>query len=59
VAELLPMFITVDGDKFTIQRTIKLGTETHTLVPYFYDAKTGGFKAKQWKSTAFPTIDLE
>lgn len=59
VSELMPLFVKVEADKFTIARTITLGTEQHNLVPYFYNDQKGQFKAKQWKSTAFETMTIE
>jgi hypothetical protein len=59
VSELMPLFVKVEADKFTIARSITLGTEKHNLVPYFYNDQKGQFKSKQWKSTAFETMSIE
>lgn len=59
IAELIPLFITVEQDRFVVAREVTLGTEKHRLVPYFYDEKKGTLLAKQWKSTAFGTVTIE
>ena len=57
--ELLPLFIKVEADKFTIQREIQIGTDKYRLTPYFYDTKKGILLAKCWKSTALESFSIE
>lgn len=59
LAELIPLFITKTDTQFIVQREITLGNETHRLIPYFYNEKTGALIAKQWKSTAFETVGID
>lgn len=53
MAELLPLFISVEDDRFVIAREIKIGTKKHRFTPFFYDEKKAQLTAKVWKSTAF------
>lgn len=57
--ELLPLFIKIEPDKFTIHREITLGTEKFRLTPYFYDPKKGTILAKVWKSAAHEMGTIE
>ena len=59
VEELMPLFVTQTAEKFEIKRQITLGTATHRLVPYFFNASENRIKAKQWKSTAFETLTID
>ena len=58
MTELLPLFIKVEPDRFTIARQVSLGTESYRLVPYFFDEKRG-LVAKVWKSTPFESAVIE
>lgn len=58
MTELLPMFIKVEPDRFTIARQVNLGNESYRLVPYFFDEKKG-LVAKVWKSTPFESAVIE
>lgn len=59
MAELLPLFITTEVDKFTIRREIIIGAQKYKLNPHFYDTKKGQVQANVWKSTAFKTATIE
>jgi len=59
VRELLPLFITTDADGFRVNKRVTIGSEVHTLVPYFFDERKGILVVKQWKSTACPTFTIE
>ena len=59
MTELLPLFIKVESDNFTIAREISLGTEKYRLTPHFYDEKKGQLMSKVWKSTAFESASIE
>ena len=59
LAELLPLFIEQDADKFVINREITLGTKKYRITPHFYDEQKGIVVPKTWKSTAFPTASIE
>jgi hypothetical protein len=58
VEDVLPLFIEMEDDKFIIHRSIKLGSKTYTLSPFFFDEKKGKLLAKVWKSTAFGTVAI-
>jgi len=57
--ELMPLFVSVDQDQFTIQREISIGTHKYRFNPHFYDVKKGKILAKVWKSTAFESGSIE
>jgi len=59
MAELLPLFIEQDTDKFVVRREIALGAKKYRLTPHFYDEKKGVIVPKVWKSTAFPSATIE
>ncbi|MBE3144070.1 MAG: hypothetical protein IMZ61_09130 [Planctomycetes bacterium] len=59
VEELIPLFITQTPEGWTIKREITLGSRTHRLVPYFFNAAENRIKAKQWKSTCFETMTID
>ena len=59
MAELMPLFITIEDDKFTIKREYVLGDKKYKLSPQFYDDKKGILVAKAWKSSAFPSISID
>ena len=59
VKDLLPMFVSIQEGQYVIQKRITIGTESHTLVPFFYDAQRGGLKVKNWKSTAMETFTID
>ena len=50
--ELLPLFITVAPDSFTIKREVTIGDKKFRYNPYFYDEKKNKVLSKIWKSTA-------
>lgn len=52
MAELMPLFIEVQDDKFIFNREVKIGGKTYKLSPNFYDEKHGQLVPKVWKSTA-------
>lgn len=52
MGELMPLFIEVQDDKFTIHREISLGGETFRFSPAFFDENKGQLIAKTWKSVA-------
>jgi len=59
VAELLPLFVSRENGRWIINEQFSLGTEVHTLVPYFFDQRKGVITVKQWKSTAFPAFTVD
>jgi len=59
MSELLPLFIRVEPDKFTVQREITLGTQKYRFCPFFYDTKKGKLLSKIWKSTAHESGTIE
>lgn len=59
VTELLPLFIKKTDKQFIIEREVCLGSEIHKLIPYFYDEKKSSLVAKQWKSSAFETVNID
>lgn len=59
VLELLPLFVTVEADRYVINKRITLGSEVHTITPFFYDPDRGELKVKRWKSAAHETFRIE
>ena len=59
LADLLPLFIEQDADKFVITREVKLGSKKYRFNPHFFDEKKGIVVPKVWKSSAFPTGTIE
>lgn len=57
--ELLPLFIKIDSDTFTITRSLTVGNKKYNLNPHFYDTKKAIITAKVWKSSAFATATIE
>lgn len=57
--ELLPLFIEIHPDRFEVKREFTLGNQKFRLEPHFFDAKKGTLLAKNWKSSAYPTVSIE
>ena len=57
--ELMPLFVVVEADKFTIAREISIGTQKYRYNPSFWDEAKAELKAKRWKSAAFPSGTIE
>ena len=57
--EMIPYFVTVEPDRFTINRKLILGTKTYNIHPFFFDEKKGIVLAKTWKSVAHETFNVE
>lgn len=59
MSELLPLFITVESDKFTVRRSVTVGDKTYRFSPYFYDEKKGKLNTKVWKACAHESGSVE